>query len=166
MRLWLGRLLLLGALGAAGYWAWQLLFPSPEHVIRTRLAALAGAASISPNEGQLTKLAKVQKLVSFFSPDVHVTVDIPGRSLQTFDGPQEIQQAALGARAMLPTLTVEFLDIVVSLGPERRTAQAHLTATAKLPGEKIPEVQELEIGFKQVGRDWLINRVDTIKTLR
>lgn len=166
MRVWLARVALLSALGAAGFWAWQFLFPTPEHVIRKRLGELAAAASISSSEGQLAKLANTQKLVSFFTSDVQVTVDVPGRSMQTFNGRVEIQQATLGARGFLGSLKVQFVDVIVSVGPDKQSAQAHLTATVSLPGEKLPEVQELEMGFKKVDHDWLINHVETVKTLR
>jgi hypothetical protein len=161
-----GRLLLLGAAGAVAFWLWNMLLPSPEHVIRTRLAQVAEAASISPDEGQLTRLAKIQKLISFFSSDVEITVDIPGRSMQTFTGKDEIQQAALGARWMQSSLKIKFVDILVSMEPDKKSALARLTATASLPGERLPEVQELAFHLKKSDHDWIINRVDTVKTLR
>jgi ketosteroid isomerase-like protein len=166
MRVWLGRLVLLAVAAAVGFWAWQKLHPSPELVIRKQLNELAAVGSIQSNEGQLVKLAKAQKLAGFFTSDVEVTVDVPGRSSQTFTGRDEIQQAVLGARTMLSSLKIEFLDILVSVSPDRQTATAHLTATATIPGEKLPEIQELEVRLKKIDHDWLINRVNTVKTLR
>jgi hypothetical protein len=166
MRDWFVRLVFLGAMGAAVFWGWERFFPSPEHVIRKRLSELATAASISANEAPLTKLVKAQKLSSLFANDAQVVVDIPGRSIQTFNGRDEIQQAAIGVRAMLSPLKVEFVDVAVALAADKRSALAHLTATADLPGEKVPEVEELEIGLVKVERDWLINKIQTVKTLR
>jgi hypothetical protein len=166
MRAWLVRLVLVGALGSLGFWAWSYFFPTPQHVIREELAELARAASIAPNEAPLTKLAKTQKLLSFFARDAQVTVEVPGRLTQTLNGHDDLQQAAMGARSMLNNLKVELVDVVVTVGADKQSAVADLTATATLPGEKIPEVQELEMSFKKAGRDWLINRVETIKTLR
>jgi hypothetical protein len=166
MKTWLVRLVLVGALGSLGFWAWSFLFPTPEHVIRKELAELARAASIAPNEAPLTKLAKTQKLLSFFAGDAQVTVDVPGRSAQTFNGHDDLQQAAMGARSMLNNLKIELVDVVVTVGADKQSAVANLTAAATLPGEKIPEVQELEMGFKKADRDWLITRVETVKTLR
>ena len=160
------RLVFLGTLGAGLFWSWHWMFPGPEQMIRKRLSELAKAASITPNEAPLVKLAKAQRLSTLFSSDTQVVVDVPGRSVQTFSGRDEVQQAAIGARAMLNNLTVGFVDVSVALGPDKHTASAHLTATANIPGEKVPEVQELEIGFTNVDRDWLIKRVDTVKTLR
>jgi len=166
MKTWLVRLVLVGALGSIGFWAWGFLFPSPERVIRKELDALARIASIAPNEAPLTKLAKTQKLVSFFAGDAQVTVDVPGRVTQTFNGREDLQQAALGARALLNNLQVQLLDVLVTVGADKQYAVANLTATATLPGEKIPEVQELKMIFKKADRDWLITSVETVKTLR
>ncbi len=166
MKLWFVRLTGLALVGAAAVWAWGWLFPSPERLIRQELLAVANAASIGPNEPPLTRLAKTQKLLSYFANDAQISVDVPGRSVQTFNGRDELQQAALGARSMLNNLRVAFVDIVVSVAPDKKSAVADLTATATLPGEKIPEVQELEVRFSKIDHDWLIHQVETVKTLR
>jgi hypothetical protein len=166
MKPWLVRLTWLGLLVAAAVWAGSVLFPSPDRVIRGELVQLAKAASIGPNEAPLARLSRAQKLSTFFTPDVQITVDIPTRSTQTFNGREEVQEAALAARSMLSELTVKFVDVVVTVDPDKQSARADLTATASLPGEKLPEVQELEVRFKKTDRDWLISRVRTVKTLR
>ena len=166
MKPWVVRLTWLGLLAAAGVWAWKFAFPSPERLIRGKLVELARAASIGPNEAPLTKLSKTQKLATFFAQDAQISVDVPGRSTQTFSGREEVREAALGARSILSALKVEFVDVVVTVDPDKQSALADLTATASLPGEKLSEVQELEVRFKKIERDWLISRVRTIKTLR
>jgi hypothetical protein len=166
MKDWFVRLVFLGAFGAALFWSWEYFFPRPELIIRKQLSQLAAAASITPNEAPLAKLAKAQHVAELFASDAQVNVDVPGRPAQTFSGREEVQQAALGARAVLNTLHVEFVDVSVAVDASKTSAVTHLTATASLPGERIPEVQELEIGFTNVNRAWLINRVQTVKTLR
>ena len=166
MKDWFVRVVFLATLGASVFWCWHYVFPTPEVRIRKQLAQLARAASIAPNEAPLSKLAKAQRVAELFSVDAQVTVDLPGRAAQTCSGRDEVQQAALGARAVLNTLQVNFVDIDVKFGTNRNSAVTHLTATANMPGEKIPEVQELEIGFTNVDQGWLINRVQTVKTLR
>jgi hypothetical protein len=166
MRGWGFRLFLAAATIGALVWGWKVLFPGPEQVIRKELVQVAAAASITPNEAPLTKLAKAQRLASFFATDADVTIDIPTRPLQSFSGRDEIQQAAIGARALLNSLKVHFLDVEVGVAPDKQSASVHLTATADLPGEKLPEVEELEMRFKKVDRDWLISHIGTVKTLR
>ncbi len=161
------RIVSLVTLAAGVFWCWRYLFPGPEVLIRKQLAQLAGAASIAQNEAPLARLAKAQRLAELFARDAQVNVDVPGRSDQTFSGREEVQQAALGARALSPiTLQVTFVDINVTLATNKNSATTRLTATANLPGEKLPEVQELEIGFTNVDDAWLINKVQTVKTLR
>jgi hypothetical protein len=166
MKRWLVRLVLLGTVGGVAFWAWGCFFPSAERVIRKQLLALAKAASIAPNEGALTKLANTQRLTSFFAVDAQVTLEVPGRLLQTLNGRDDILNATGYARSMLNTLKIEFMDIIVQVGADRQSALAHLTATASLPGEKIPEVQELEITLHKTDQGWLIRRIEAVKTLR
>ncbi len=160
------RAVFLIALGAGLFWCWHHLFPRPEVLIRKQLGKLAASASITPNEAPLAKVAKAQRLAELFARDATVSVDVPGRTDQPFAGREEIQQAALGARALLNTLQVTFVDVSVLLATNKSSAITHLTATANLPGEKLPEVQELEIGFTNIDDVWLISKVQTVKTLR
>ncbi|HWH70648.1 MAG TPA: hypothetical protein VNT26_14765 [Candidatus Sulfotelmatobacter sp.] len=164
MKKWLVRILLSAALVALGLWGWRLVFPSPEHVIRKQLSELAQTARIVPNEAPLAKLANSQKLTSFFTGDVQVSVDVPGHT-QSLSGREELMQASMGARSMLSSLTVEFLDVTIALATDKESAVANLTAKARIPGEQDFIVQELKLRFKKIGGDWLINRVETVKTL-
>jgi len=160
------RLGLLSAVSALAFWAWLVLFPSPERIIRNRLAHIARLVSFAPNEGPLAKLGNSQKLVGFCATDIEIAIDPPGRSTQTFKGRDELMQAIMGARTMLSALKVQFVDIRVALEEDKQSAVARLTAKVDLPGENVPEVQELKIIFQKVGRDWLITRAETVKTLR
>ena len=160
------RLLLLGLLAGLGVWGWRLLHPSPEHVIRKQLAELARTACVPANESNLAKLANAQKLASFFTPDVEITFDLPGRFSQTISGRAELQEKALGARAALSGLTVEFLDVNVTVAPDGQSATADLTAKANLPGDSVPQVEEVKVSLKKVEGDWLIQHAENVKTLR
>jgi hypothetical protein len=141
------------------------LFPSPERIIAKQLAHIARLASAGPNEGALARLANSQKLTTFCAPDVEISVDIPGRFSQSLNGREELLQAVLSARSTFNPLKVEFLDVSVVPSADKQSAQAHLTAKATFPGERIPEVQELRIHFRKVDRDWLIEHAETVRTL-
>jgi hypothetical protein len=160
------RLGLLVALLVLAFLVWRVFFPSPERIIRKNLNSVARLVSFAPNEGALAKLSNTQKLTGFCTGDVEVAIDVPGRVRQTLNGRDELMQAIMGARSTLSAMKVEFLDIGVTMGDDKESAVARLTAKADLPGEKIPEVQELKIIFQKVGRDWLIHRAETVKTLR
>jgi hypothetical protein len=166
MKKWLLRGVLTAGVVLLGIWGWHLLFPTPEQVVRKELAELAQTASIQPGESQLARAAHAHKLIGFFSPDAEIVIDVPGSSQHTLTGIDDIRQAAMAARASLRSLTVQFIDITVEVAPDRKSAVTRFTAQATLPGENIPEVQELKVGFKKVDSDWLINRAETVRTLR
>ena len=165
MKKWSLRIFLLAVLVGLGLWGWRAWFPGPEAVIRKRLTELARAASFSASEGALAKLANAQTLTAFCTPDVEITVDIPGRSRQTFSGRDELLQAAVAARSAVPGLNVEFFDILVTVAPDQNSAEANLTAKGKVSGEKDFYVQELKFLLKKVEGQWLIFQVETVRTL-
>ena len=166
MKSWVWRGALLAALLALGLWAGRHLFPSPEQIIRQRLAELARTVCIQTNEGALVKLARAQKVASFFATDAEIALDLPGRSLQALQGRNDIMQTVAGAGNALSSLKVQFLDISVNIGGDLQSASAHFTVKADVPGESTPQVEELQADFKRIERDWLIQRVTNVRTLR
>lgn len=162
---WCSRGVLLAGLVMLSIWAWQRFFPGPEQAIRKQLTALARAATVAPNEAPLTRIANAQRLASHFTGDAEIAVDLPGRSA-TLSGKDDVLQAALAARNTLSSLRVQFVDITVAVAGDRRTAVAQLTAKADFPGETVPEVEELKVSLRKDDGQWLINRVETVSTLR
>jgi ketosteroid isomerase-like protein len=165
MRRWVFRLGALAMAMALGVWIWSIWFPSPERVIRKRLAEVARTASFSSKDGPLAQALNPAHLAGFFSADVKVMVDVPGQMLQSINSREELLHRATLARAALSSLKVEFLDISVTLAPDKQFAFANLTAKANLPGEREPSVQEMKFTFKRIEGEWLIIRVETVKTL-
>jgi hypothetical protein len=148
-----------------GFWGWRVFFPGPEQAIRKRIAALAQSASFSPPQGSLALALNSQKLANFCAPDVQISVDIPGLMQHTFSGRDQVRDVALAARANLSALSVEFVDLNVSVGPDKLSAVVNLTAKARVPGEREVLPQELKFLLRKTSGDWFINRVETVKTL-
>jgi hypothetical protein len=159
------RLVLLAAFIGLGGWLWTVLFPGPETIIRKHLAKVAALVSFPSQEGQLARIANVQQLGGYFAPDVEISVDTPGHPRQTFSGRDELTQAALGARAALPGLQVKFVDLNIQLAPDRTSATVDLTGEARLAGDRDFFVQELKFYFRKSDGQWLIVRVETVRTL-
>jgi hypothetical protein len=166
MKVWAARGILLAALLTLGIWSWGALFPSPEHLIRKRLTEVAAIACISPNESMLTKLAKSQKLAGYFATDAQIEIDLPGKFPQSLSGRSDIMRGAASARNYVSSLKVQFLDISVKMATDAQSGIAHFTVKADLPGEGTPQVEELQADFRKVDRDWLIQRVTNVPTLR
>jgi hypothetical protein len=162
---WVKRLLILAILAAAGWLVWSFLFPSPEKVIRKRIEELAVAASFGANEGELAIVNNAGKVAGFFTRDVEILVDVRGYQSRMLSGRDQLFQTATAMRSRLRGLSVEFLDVLVSLGPNRRIATVSLTAKASVPGDRDFMVQELEFTMVREGRDWLIRRVKTVRVL-
>ena len=74
-------------------------------------------------------------------------------------------QKAIAARGFTGGLKVDFLDIAVQVAGDKKSAVATLTGKARLGGEKDFFLQELKFTFKRVDRDWVISRVETVRSL-
>src|SRR5436190_24136740 len=98
------RLILAVAMLVLGIWLWTGLFPDPERIIRKRLTGVARSVSFAANEGNLARLASAQKLGSYFSPDVEIVFDAPGRGQHTLNGRDELMQAAMAVRSRASAL--------------------------------------------------------------
>ncbi len=158
----LAVLLALGALIYAGYF-W--LHPTPEKIIQDRLKELAKVASFQGEEAPLAKLYNAQKLSSFCSPAVEVTVNLPGRHNATVSGRDEVMKAVAATRQSLRGLQVDFLDVTVQLARDGASATALLTARVRVTGDRDDYIQELRFTFQKVDGEWLIVEVQTIETL-
>jgi hypothetical protein len=159
------RFILLAALAALGVWLWFVLFPGPEAVIRQRLTKLARTASFTAGEGNLARLAAAQNLAGFFATNIEVDINVPGRIQHTLVGRDEIKQAALGARSTLSGLKVTFPDIDVAVAADKQSAVVDLTVQVNVAGEHDSIVQEMKFTLRKTDDGWLIERVETVRTL-
>ena len=164
MKDWFIRIILLAALAAVGYWAWGLFFPNPEKVIRKRLEALAKEVSFASNQGLMAQAWKATVLEGFFTPDVQVTINVPGTE-HSITGRNELMEASMGARRVVSSLKIDLPDIKVAVAPDKESAVVNLTARGKVPGQQEFYLQELRLRLIKVKRDWLVNEIITVRTL-
>ncbi len=162
----LPRVILFVVALALGAWVWTICFPNPRQVITNRLNRVAQLASFTPDEGNISRIANVQKLSQYFAEDVQVFVDIPGFESHTFSRRDELMQVALAAKRLGNGLRAEFLDPNIEMGAGNQSALVDLTLKAKVPGENDMIVQELKFTMKKIKGDWLITRVETVRTLK
>ncbi len=145
---------------------WLRFFPNEEKRILKMLDSVARAASIPPNETPVQMGLAVDKLLGFATHDIEVDVEVPGEGRYTFSGREEVRDAAMLAHKNLGPLTVQFLDVTVRVGPERRAATVNLTVKATQPGSKEFLVQAATLHLRQADRKWRISRAATVRALR
>ena len=158
------RIVLLAALAALGIWLWTVLFPRPEKVIRRRLTELARTVSTSANESDLARLAAARGVAGFFAANVELNVDLPELGQRTMDR-EEITQLALMGRSRAGGVQVKFPDINITVAPDKQSAVADLTVEANVSGEHDSIVREMKFTLRKTDGQWLITRVETVRTL-
>lgn len=159
------RLCLLVAIAGLAYWLWTIFFPNPEAVIRKRLDKVAKLVSFGSNEGNIARAANVMQLTGYFATNIQIVVDTPAQSQQTLSGRDELTQAALAARNVLKGLDVEFVDQTVTLATDKLSATVSMTGKAHVPGDRDLMVQEMKFHLQKIEGEWLIDRVETVRTL-
>jgi hypothetical protein len=159
------RLLLLAAVAALGYWLWTVFFPDAETVIRKRLNKVAALVSFTRGEGNFAAIASVERLSGYLAPDIEISVNDPYQSNQTLSGRSEVKQSVMAVRKALAGLKVEFVDLNVSFNTDRSEATVLLTGRARLPDQRDLLLQELKVILRKIDGEWLITRVETVRTL-
>lgn len=161
------RLLLSFVVAAVVGWGWLYLHPSPERQIRKQLQAAARAATFKAGEGTFSKLAGAAHLADFFSTNVEINIDLPDQHEHRLAGRDEIQQAALAVLASGQSLSVSFPDVTVIVNADQQSAVADLTLQARISGQGTTDqiIQEMKFTLRKIEGDWLIVKVETVRTL-
>jgi len=161
------RLIIVLALIGLGFGAWRLVYSSPNHIIRSKLQQLAKTASLTPKDGNFVRVYKIEHLPEFFTRDVVINVDLRGIGQTTIEGRDEVRQyvnAAFSPQG-LGELKTQFRDVSVTLAPDKQSAVANLTGEFTVDGQHDFFVVELNLLFKKVEGEWLIYKIETVRTL-
>jgi hypothetical protein len=150
---------------ALGVWLWRYFHPSPQEAIRRRLADVARAASYTEPGGMIARAAKAQKLAGYFAPEVSIVVDLPGQSRHEAASRDEIMRSAIGMRNAFRSFKVQLLDPNITVGGDQKSASVDLTLRVETPGDQYLIVQEIKCTLRQLDGEWIILRVETVKTL-
>ena len=160
------RLVLFAAVAGMGFWLWTVLFPSPEKIVLRKVSNLAAVATVSANDGNITRATKVSNLISYFSEDAEIVFAVPEAGAHTLSGRDEIRQAAAAGFTQLSSLKVQFFDAGAHVSPDKLSAEVTCTARVNAGDSKEFGIQELRFQFKKLDNDWRITRVETVKTLQ
>lgn len=159
------RVVFLAAVAVLGFWLWTILFPSPEKVVLKKMSSLAATATVSVQDSNLIRAARAANLVDFFTMDAEIILNVPDLPNRTLSGRDEIRETALAVLTNVKTLNVQFLDVTAQIGADKQTADVSCTVKVNTGDSKDYGVQELHFQLKKVDGIWLINRVETVKTL-
>jgi hypothetical protein len=160
------RLAQVVALAALGYWLWTVFFPNPEKVVLKRIASLASTATIKAGDGAIVRAAKVSSVIGYFATDAEIQFDTPEVGSRTVTGRDEIREIAAGGFANVHSLSVKFDDATARVAPDKLSADVSCTARVTPGDSKDIGLQELRFKLKKIDGDWLITRVETVKTLQ
>jgi ketosteroid isomerase-like protein len=157
---------MLALLGALGFWLWTVLFPSPEKVVFRMISKLGATANIQAGEGAISRASKAATVSSLFANDAEIAFDVNEAGTRTLSGRDEIHEAVMGGFANVPSLTVQFYDITVQVGPDKQSAEADCNARASTDSNRDFGIRELRFQLKKRDGDWKITRAETVKTLQ
>ena len=160
------RIILVIALAALGYWLWTIFFPNPEKVVLKRIASLANTATISASDGAIVRAAKVSSVIGYFATDAEIEFNTPETGSRTVTGRDEIREMAAGGFANVHSLNVKFDDATARVAADKQSADVSCTARVTPGDSKDFGLQELRFQLKKIDGDWLITKVETVKTLQ
>ena len=162
---WILNLALL--LGVAALLIWKY-FPNEEKAIRQRLAQVAEKISTGANDSMLVRVAEASSLREYFTQDVIIAVERKGGEVISQQGRDELIEGikvAKGNADLLRQAEFKFLDVQVKR-MEADAATVYLTILGDVNGEKNAVTQETVVEMKKTDGDWLIAKVETIRTLQ
>jgi len=143
------------------YFVWTWMNPSPELAIRRQMEKLGETLQGKPGEGNIARVAAINRTLSFFTADVQINADGMAQVSDSITGRTELQQALFAARQRLSG-AITFHEMNVMVAPEQTNATVNFTAVAQLSGQDAPYSQDLRAFFVKLEGDWLINRVEAI----
>jgi hypothetical protein len=68
-------------------------------------------------------------------------------------------------RNVFRSFKVQLLDPNITVGGDQKSASVDLTLRVETPGDQYLIVQEIKCTLRQLDGEWIILRVDTVKTL-
>ncbi len=161
----ISRLLLLAGLAGLGFWLWIILFPSPEKQVLKKISNLAEIATFTADAGNFMRAGKVSNLIGYFSTDAQIIMDISGVGHGSLNGRDEIRETAAGVFMRMKSLDVKFLDAKAKIGADKLSAEVNCTAEVRADENKDFGVEELRFELRKIDGNWLITRVESVKTL-
>ena len=144
---------------------------SDERAIKNQMSAIADSLSVPANDGELGRIARIAVVRNVLAPDITVSMGAtarPGTQVQSELVGRDAVLALAGRWVPPPGgVTVEFVDMQVTLDDSRANAQVYCTARVSSGPEERPlvDARELTLGFSRIDGTWLITSVRPEETL-
>jgi hypothetical protein len=145
-------------------WLWIYLHPTPQEAIRRQLVALAKTATLEKREGNIPAGLRANEFSEYFGREVALNME-PRAVFPDSIERSEIARVMLSIRTTYRSLGVKILDPVITVGADQKSAIVELTVNVAGDGDRHLLVQEMKFTMKEVDGNWLIIRVETVKTL-
>lgn len=158
------RLILLAIAIGLCTWLWIYLHPTPQEAIRRQLVALGKTATLEKREGNIPAGLHANEFSEFFGREVALNME-PHALFPDSIERSEIAKVMLSIRVKYRSLDVKILDPVITVGADQKSAIVELTVNVAGDGDRHLLVQEMKFTMKEVDGNWLIIRVETVKTL-
>ena len=134
--------------------------------IEKRLLGLASGLSFTEKGSPFQRLAYGDRVADFFADTTELDIAVGSREIQVTLSRGELRDRALATRATAKGLSVQFMDVVVTLNERMDEATAHLTSKIYFTGEPDYWVQEFRLQLGKVHPEgWRIRKITTIKTM-
>lgn len=143
----------------AAYFVYQWWF-NPHRVIQRRLGHVAAALSAPANETDVERLARLARLRTYLSPNVHVRAAVGGPEIPSRDA----LFAALASWTAPPGgMNVDFVDVQVNVDTDT-TARAFLTVEVTTEGPQDPQptqdTREARVALAIENGEWVITAAE------
>lgn len=151
--------------GGLAYVGYRVLWPTEEDRLRAAMDALASTATTPDVEGDLPRLARVQRIREFLVEKLLVEVE-GGPVL----GGREALVGALAQASAVGPLHVRLTDVTVRLEPGARTAA--VTATVEVErrdprsGQHDVDAREVEMTWIRPDSSWLLEAAKVVRPLK
>ena len=140
------------------------------------MSAIAQALTVDAAKGDLGPVSRMATLWNLLAPDIHVSI-APSSAGAPGAG-ERVPRQVVGRDAVLALVgrwappaggvTVEFVDVQVTLNESGAEAQVYCTAavTTRGPsGQPAVDARELSVGFAHVEGAWVVTSVRPEETL-
>lgn len=153
---------------AAGWGVRALGDPRTRELRRVekRVLALAEAVSFTEKDSPFSRLGYPDKVIGYFGPTTELEITLGSREAHATLTNAELKERAGAMRVTARGLSVQFLDVAVTLNDAMDQATAHLTSKIYFTGEPDYWVQEfrLQLG-KEAEHGWRVSRIETVRTM-